>query len=118
LARDLGNALGVGGHLTALRRTTVGHFTLERAVSLEVLELDPRPYLVELSSAAAEAFPVRRLDPDEATAVGHGRRLSVTGPAQPGPVAAIGPDGHLVAMLEESADSARSLVVFRPGRPD
>jgi len=118
LARDLGNALGVGGHLTSLRRTTVGQFTLEQAVSLEVLELDPRAHLVELSAAATEAFPVRRLDANEATALGHGRRLSVTGPAQPGPVAAIGPDGQLVAMLEESADSARSLVVFRTGRPD
>lgn len=117
LARDLGIALGVGGHLTALRRTTVGDFDLNRAVSLETLESDPAAHLVPLVDAATAGFPVRRLDHAETDAVAHGRRIPSAQPGRSGPVAALSPDGHLVAMLEESADPARSLVVLRPGAP-
>jgi tRNA pseudouridine55 synthase len=114
LARDVGAALGVGGHLTALRRTRVGPYGLSQARTLEQLAGDLG--LVPLAEAAAAAFPRRDLTPDEARLIGHGGKLAATG-AGPGPVAAFGPDGALVALLTESDGQARSLAVFAPGSP-
>lgn len=113
LARDLGAALGVGGHLTALRRTRVGDLLLENAVTLEQVEADgAEHHLVPLAAAAAAAFPVRELTAAEATDLGHGKRLPASQPGRAEPVAAIGPNGRLVAMLDESREEARSHVVF------
>jgi tRNA pseudouridine55 synthase len=117
LARDLGAALGVGGHLTSLRRTRVGRFGLEQAHSLEDLEMaseaDDIP-LVPLSVAARDSFAVRELTAAETIAVGYGQRI----PSQPSgrsePVAAFAPQGHLVAMLDESGSLAKAHVVFAP----
>ena len=117
LARDLGAALGVGGHLTALRRTRVGRFGLDSAhalVDLEVAsEADDIP-IITLSAAARESFSVRELTASEATAVGYGQRI----PSKPAgcrdPIAAFAPEGHLVAMLDESGTLARAYVVFTP----
>jgi tRNA pseudouridine55 synthase len=109
LARDLGAALGTGGHLVALRRTRVGPFGIEQARPLgepgDDLEILPA------ATAAATAFAVRRLDEAETVALGHGRRLAATGLGA-GPVAALAPDGTLVALLTEDAGAARPLVVF------
>ena len=128
LARDLGAELGVGGHLTALRRTRVGRFTLDAASPLADLDpgtgagADPggalgRPPVVPLDEAARACLPVRELDEQEARAVGFGQRIpsaaalpGAVGP--PSPVAAFGPDGRLVAVLDESGRLARALVVF------
>jgi tRNA pseudouridine55 synthase len=117
LARDLGAALGVGGHLSRLRRTTVGPFHVGDAASLESLQeaadhgaLDAR--LVSLDDAAERFFPLRRLAPDEAEALGHGRRLAATG--RPGTVAAVAADGTLVALVSDRDELAVPLVVFRP----
>jgi tRNA pseudouridine55 synthase len=109
LARDLGAALGVGGHLTALRRSRLGPYLATQAATVDQLErrLEPIP----LAAAAAAAFPVRQLTADEARSVGHGGRLAVTGTGAT-PVAAFGPDGSLVALLTDSAGQARSLAVF------
>ena len=115
LARDLGSALGVGGHLTALRRTRVGRFGLDSAHSLEDLEVaseaDDIP-LITLAAAARDSFVVRELTAPEAIAVGHGQRI----PSKPAgitqPVAAFAPEGHLVAMLDESGTLAKAHVVF------
>ncbi|QDO89094.1 tRNA pseudouridine(55) synthase TruB [Ornithinimicrobium ciconiae] len=113
LARDLGSALGVGGHLTALRRTAVGDFDLGRAVTLEQLEADGAgAHLIPLADAAAQVFPVRHLSDQETIDLGHGKRLPAAQPGRPEPVAAIGPDGRLVAMLDETRQEARSHVVF------
>ena len=62
LARDLGAALGVGGHLTALRRTRVGPFTLDPARTLEQLAAAPGLSLT-LDEAVAAAFPRRDVTP-------------------------------------------------------
>jgi len=117
LARDLGAALGVGGHLTALRRTRVGRFTLDGAHSLTDLEIaseaDEIP-LVELSAAARACFPVRELTAPEATALGYGRRIASRPAGRSQPVAAFAPEGHLVAMLDESGSLAKAHVVFTP----
>jgi tRNA pseudouridine55 synthase len=109
LARDVGAALGVGGHLTALRRTRVGPYRLGQARTLE--QLAERLELTPLAEAAAAAFPRRDLTPDEALLIGHGGRLPAVGTGAD-PVAAFGPDGSLIALLTEEDGRARSLAVF------
>jgi tRNA pseudouridine55 synthase len=111
LARDLGAALDVGGHLTALRRTRVGPYRIGQARTLD--ELAERLELTGLADAAAAAFPRRELTQDEARLVGHGGRLPALGSGA-APVAAFGPDGTLIALLTEEEGRARSLVVFEP----
>ncbi|WP_026549877.1 tRNA pseudouridine(55) synthase TruB [Arthrobacter sp. Br18] len=111
LARDLGAALGVGGHLTALRRTQVGPYLLDQAATLEELALDLR--LLKLDAAARALFPVRELSPGEAANISHGRRIDPG--EESGPVAAFAPDGTLVALLENRPNDARALLVFAPG---
>src|SRR5690348_11716223 len=66
IARDLGAALGVGGHLTALRRTRVGPFTLAQARTLDELATAPDPVSLPLLDAVRAAMPVRTVDADEA----------------------------------------------------
>jgi tRNA pseudouridine55 synthase len=109
LARDLGAALGVGGHLTALRRTRSGPYLASQAAGLD--QLAERFELVPLSQAAAGAFARRDLSAEEATAIVHGIRLPATGTGSQ-PVAAFSPDGSLVALLTDSDGAARSLAVF------
>lgn len=111
LARDLGADLGVGGHLTALRRTRVGPYGLDQAATLEELAQDLR--LLKLDDAARALFPARELSSGEATDISHGRRIE-PGPGTK-PVAAFAPDGTLVALLENRPDDARALLVFAPG---
>jgi tRNA pseudouridine55 synthase len=112
LARDLGAALGVGGHLTALRRTRVGPFTLADALTLEQLAERPDPVPVPLDAAVAAAFPRRDLDASLAERLRHGGRLAPVG--LPGPYGAFDPDGAVVALVQERDGAARPLVVFRP----
>jgi tRNA pseudouridine55 synthase len=117
LARDLGAALGVGGHLTALRRTRVGAFTLDRAHGLEGLAALEGPEampVTPLADAARAQFAVRELTAEQARTIGYGQRLDSAEPGRTEPVAALGPDGVLVAMLDESGPKARSHVVFAP----
>ena len=112
LARDLGAALGCGAHLSALRRTRVGGYRVEAACSLDALEpADPLP-VVPLAEAVATGFPRRDVGADEATAVRYGRPLPPTG--RPGPVGVFGPDGAVLALVEDREDLARALVVFAP----
>jgi tRNA pseudouridine55 synthase len=116
IARDLGAALGVGGHLTALRRTRVGPFTVDRAVTLDRLaELvggGADPVRIGLDEAAGIAFRRRELDPEQARTLGHGGRLAPAG--LPGTYAAFDPDGHVVGLVEERAGAARPVLVLRP----
>jgi tRNA pseudouridine55 synthase len=115
LARDLGNALRVGGHLTALRRTRVGRFGIEDAHSLGDLEIasesDDMP-LIALSTAARDCFDSRELTAAEATAVGYGQRIASRPAGRSQPIAAFSPQGDLVAMLDESGTLAKAHVVF------
>ncbi|KZF05743.1 tRNA pseudouridine(55) synthase [Rhodococcus sp. EPR-157] len=111
LARDLGAALGVGGHLTVLRRTRVGPFTLEHARTLEQLADEPGVSL-DIDEAARTAFPHRQVDADEAEAVSQGRWLDPIG--LPGVYAAIDPTGHTIALLQEKGKRASSVMVVRP----
>ena len=112
LARDLGAALGTGGHLTRLRRTRVGGYRIEAASTLE--QLAERFDVLPLEDAAAAAFPRRDLNADEARRLATGGRLPAAGDAGPqdGPVAAYAPDGTLIALVIEESGQARPLVVF------
>jgi tRNA pseudouridine55 synthase len=111
LARDLGTALGVGGHLTRLRRTRVGPFVLDQARTLE--QLSERLDVLPIGLAAALAFPTRTVDVATAGAVAHGGRLPATG--EQGPVAVYAPDGTFLALVEDRDGRARPLAVFAPG---
>jgi tRNA pseudouridine55 synthase len=109
LARDLGAALGVGGHLSALRRTWVGPYGLDQARTLE--QLGESFEVLPMALAARAIFPVRELDAEEARRLGHGGRLAAVGLGLE-PVAAFAPDGRLVAILSETGPTARPLLVL------
>ena len=112
LARDLGAALGVGGHLTALRRTHVGPFDLAAARTLDELAALDDPVALPLARAVRAAMPVRDLDEDEARALSYGKPIAACG--LPGVYGALGPDGTAVALLREQDQRARPVIVFTP----
>ena len=106
LARDLGAALGTGGHLTMLRRTAVGPFDVAAATPLGALVEGAVPVaevLLSLADAAARLFPTLPLDAQQAIDLGHGKKLHVEAPEQPGIRAAIEQSGRLVALVSVSA---------------
>jgi len=111
LARDLGSGLGVGGHLTALRRTRVGRYGLEHARKLE--ELADRPALsYTLDDACLRAFPRRAITDEQAADAAHGRPLPAAG--IDGVYAAADPRGRVLALLEDRGPRTKSVVVIRP----
>ncbi|WBC14600.1 tRNA pseudouridine(55) synthase TruB [Micromonospora sp. WMMA1998] len=113
LARDAGVALGVGGHLTALRRTSVGAFTLAEAATLDQLE-ERAPEVVNLSldAAADRYFPRRDATAEEARVLSHGGPLDPVGIA--GPYAVFDPAGGLIAIVSERDGRARAEIVLAP----
>jgi tRNA pseudouridine55 synthase len=111
LARDVGAALGVGGHLTALRRTRVGRFGLDEARTLDALAEKPQ-LSYTLDEACLLAFPRRDLTTDEAESARHGRPLE---PADiDGVYAATAPNGQVISLLRDEGGGAKSVVVLRP----
>ncbi|MFJ4716095.1 tRNA pseudouridine(55) synthase TruB [Streptomyces sp. NPDC088785] len=111
LARDLGADLGVGGHLTALRRTRVGPYKLDRARTLD--QLQESFAVMPVAEAAAAAFPRWDVDARRAGLLLNGVRLDVPGEyAGAGPVGVFDQDGRFVALVEESKGKAKSLAVF------
>ena len=108
LARDLGAALGVGGHLTALRRTRVGPYGLDVAHTLE--QLADELVVLPIADAARAAFTARDLDAEAAVVVSHGGPLPATGVT--GPVAVFGPDGAVLALVEDRGATTRAVAVF------
>jgi tRNA pseudouridine55 synthase len=111
LARDVGAALGVGGHLTALRRTRVGMFGLDEARTLDALADEPA-LSYSLDEACLLTFPRRDLTADEADSARHGRALDPAG--IDGVYAAVAPDEKVISLLRDQGDRARSVVVIRP----
>lgn len=109
LARDLGAALGVGGHLSSLRRTRAGRFDVAQAASLPIPDGAALP-LLPLAAAVAACFPRRDVDAAQARLVAHGGALP--GRGEPGPVGVFGPAGEVLALTEERDGAARPLVVF------
>ena len=116
LARDLGAALGIGGHLTALRRTRVGPFDVADAVSLEALAEGGTSLLESPAEVAARLFPVIEVDAAQARDLGHGKLLAL-----PGGVDRHGADAEPVAAIErgtggEHPDRLVALLSVRQGR--
>lgn len=104
IARDLGAALGVGGHLTALRRTAVGPFTLDGAnTDLDDLAVTP------LAVAARASFPALDLDEEQAQAVRYGRPLALPIDVLTGVFA---PDGEFLALYQPNGGKAKPAAVF------
>jgi tRNA pseudouridine55 synthase len=111
LARDLGAALGVGGHLTALRRTRVGPFDVAAAA-----EEPAATALLGPAEVAGRLFPTAELDADAARALAQGKRIPV--PVADAPVvAAVGPGENLVGLVAVQGGVARVLVNFPTSEP-
>jgi tRNA pseudouridine55 synthase len=109
LARDLGSALGVGGHLTALRRTRVGPFTLDQAQTLEAAAAGLA--LVDISEVARRCFPTYTVDDEQAERVSHGRRLpGVRLPAAS--TALVTRSGEFLALYRPVESDAVAISVF------
>lgn len=111
LARDLGKELGVGGHLTALRRTQVGPFTLDNAVTLEKLEENPHVSLT-LDQALAASYPVLSVSEKEASDLAMGKWLTPRG--LKGIHAAVDPHGRAIALVKEQGKRLATIFVARP----
>jgi tRNA pseudouridine55 synthase len=112
LAADLGRSLGSLAHLASLRRTAVGAFTEREASTLA--ELEALPSLEEAlidPAAAMRSTSVRKLSEREAAALATGQTLEPTGAGEP--VAALDPDGRLVAVIQDGGGRARAKVVLR-----
>ena len=108
IARDLGAALSVGGHLTALRRTAVGPFTLADARTID--ELTESFTITPIADAARASFPALDLDVAQAADVRVGRRLDL---ALDTTTALFAPDGEFLALYREGEDGrARAVAVF------
>ncbi|WP_210478952.1 tRNA pseudouridine(55) synthase TruB [Naasia sp. SYSU D00948] len=108
LARDLGRALGVGGHLTALRRVAVGPFSVADAAALD--GLGPATPLLAPAEAAARVLPTAEVDAAAAVDLGHGKRIPLERP-DGGPLAVVS-SGRLVALVTVAAGRARVLTGF------
>lgn len=121
LARDLGEHLGVGGHLTALRRLAVGPFELpdtpgtrnpvEAIKSEDLTDLVEPPKLVPPAAIARRIFPVLDLSEEQATDLGHGKRITVDTDDAP-LVAAIAPSGVLVGLVSVQRGATRVVTNF------
>ena len=111
LARDMGAALGVGGHLTALRREASGPFSLDHARTLKQLEDQPGLSL-SLDEALTAAWPVLPVTAEEYADLAMGKWLAPRG--LNGVHAAVGPDGQAVALVREKGSRLSTTFVARP----
>ena len=112
LAHDLGESLGTGGHVTALRRTAVGAFALAEAVALDALTPDniathlrpPEATVAHLSRVAFSAEEAKHLE--------NGRRVAAPVDAVPGDTAAFGPGGRFLGIVAVEAGEWRPRKMF------
>ena len=118
LARDLGQALDAGGHLTMLRRTRVGRYEAPQAASLhELAELSPEALpVIGLDRAAVDNFATHVIAAEEVAGIRNGRTLSAQLPStQPEqPVAVLAPDGEFLALYDQQGAVAKAVAVFAP----
>ncbi|GAA5149182.1 tRNA pseudouridine(55) synthase TruB [Microbacterium pseudoresistens] len=121
LARDLGAGLGLGGHLTRLRRTRVGPFTVDDAVEEGALDPDAAaPMMLNPAEAATRILPRLDVTAQEAVDLRHGKRLhGQAGRLGEARAAAIDPDGVLVGILERrGADLKSAMNMPEPTQSD
>lgn len=122
LARDIGQALGVGAHLTALRRTRVGGFSVDNATPVDDLTAGPTgapratrtppECVIPLADVAPTLFPVRTLTDTERADLAYGRRIDgASGGTKDAPVAGMH-NGELIALLADDAQRSRPIIVF------
>ncbi|PME08559.1 pseudouridine synthase [Corynebacterium ulcerans] len=111
LARDLGEALHVGGHLTALRRLSVGPFTLSDAITLDDLATAPKLSL-SLDESLTRCYPTLEITESEATDLSMGKWLQPRGLTEVH--AAVAPNGHAIALIKEKGKRLSSVFVARP----
>ncbi len=109
IARDLGNELKVGGHLSALRRTRVAGFSIDQAITFEALKGQDFKAL-DLSDVARQTFKVRELALDEVAELSFGRPLTLN--ASDEIFAALSPDNRLIALLKNEIGKAKPIAVF------
>ena len=109
IARDLGNDLKVGGHLSALRRTRVAGFSIDQAITFEALKGQEFKAL-DLSDVARQTFKVRELALDEVAELSFGRPL--TSNVGDEIFAALSPDNRLIALLKNEIGKAKPIAVF------
>ena len=112
LARDLGEALSVGGHLIKLRRTKVANYLVSEAQTVEEIA---NLKILPLADAAAEIFPVIRISNQSVADLIHGKRIAGAADTL---VAAIDERGELVAILEPKENNLKSVVVFQGANDD
>jgi tRNA pseudouridine55 synthase len=111
LARDLGADLGVGGHLSALRRTKVGPFSVTDATTIE--DLLPSEQLLAPALVASALFPSYSVVQQEVIDLVQGKRIVAPQlPTTRGPIAILGPDGRLVGLARATSTGAQPLVNF------
>jgi tRNA pseudouridine55 synthase len=116
IARDLGRAVGAGGHLTALRRTAVGGFTLAEAATVEQLaERAPDVVGLPMAEAARRVFRRRTATAEEARVLSHGGPLEPVG--MEGPYAVFDQAGDVLAIVREGGGRARAEIVLAPAQP-
>jgi tRNA pseudouridine55 synthase len=99
IARDLGDLLKVGGHLTALRRTLVAPFTLDQCSAITKAEL------IHISTLIEKIFPIRKVDLTQAREISFGRTIEQN--SQSGPVAALDNQDNFIALLENKLQGAQ-----------
>lgn len=109
LARDLGSALGVGGHLTALRRTHIGAYRVDDAVPMAELTRENLK-ITSMYDSVKDAFELRELNEQEVIDLRHGKRIATSG-ATSAEIAGVH-NGELIAMLEPAGSQLKSSVVF------
>jgi tRNA pseudouridine55 synthase len=103
----------VGGHLTALRRTRVGPFRIEQGATLDELAQRADPVTLPLPDAVRATMPVRSVSTEEARELTFGRPILPVGHKQTY-AACLSGDGSVIALLEETAEKARPVLVFAP----
>lgn len=113
LARDLGNTLGVGGHLTALRRTRIGPFNIVDASALETLDVSTA--LLSPAHAATRLFDEYVLTASQSIDLSQGKRLhDENHPEKAGPFSAVSPEGRLIGLIEVVNSVVKPIVNFPP----
>lgn len=116
IARDAGEALGVGGHLTSLRRTRVGEFWLSDAATLDALQQNKDAGetlpMLQAGEVASRLMPTREATDEEEKALSYGQSLSAVGITS-APYAVLNSGGELLAIVAESGERAKPEVVFK-----